>query len=112
MKTISRQEVLALGSDQYKAILSSETHHNHEIVEDAQGVLRWKENQQAARILKRVNLNDLVILFYSLGFDKNSEVFRKLYRDIGYSLDGYWEVFYWDVNNPDYLKYKPLTNPK
>jgi hypothetical protein len=41
-----------------------------------------------------------------MGYDKNSEVYRKLYRDIGYSLEGYWEIFYWEVNNPIASEYK------
>jgi hypothetical protein len=112
METVSRDQVLETGDIHYAAVLFSETHHDHEIIRDDSGVLRWKENHQATRLLKRVDFNDLVMLFHSLGYDKNSEVFRKLYRDIGYSLSGYWEVFYWDANNPDYLDYKPLTNPK
>ena len=112
MKTVSRQDVLALGSDEYNAVLLSETHHDHEIIEDGAGVLRWKENHVASRVLSRINLNDLVVLLRTLGYGKNSEVYRKLYRDMGYSLSGYFEIFYWDVNNPDYLDYKPLTNPK
>ena len=39
-------------------------------------------------------------------FTKNSEEWRKLYRDIGYSLYGYWEIFYWDMNNEDAADYR------
>jgi hypothetical protein len=47
------------------------------------------------------------MLFYKMGLTKNSEEVRKLYRDMCYSLSGYWEIFYWDMNNEDARKYKP-----
>jgi hypothetical protein len=47
------------------------------------------------------------MLFMRMGLTKNSEEVRKLYRDMGYSLSGYWEIFYWDMNNEDAHKYKP-----
>ncbi len=56
-----------------------------------------------------MNLNHIVMLLIYLGYNKNSEIYRKLYRDMGYSLYGYWEIFYWEVNNPDYAEYKPNT---
>ena len=40
----------------------------------------------------------------------NSEMWRKLYRDLGYSLFGYWEIFYWEANNEKAAEYKP-TKP-
>ena len=57
-----------------------------------------------------VIINDLIPLLDSLGYDKNSEVYRKLYRDMGYSLFGYWEVFYWVANNSEADKYVPNPN--
>jgi hypothetical protein len=45
---------------------------------------------------------------YEKGYTKNSEIYRKLYRDMGYSLSGYWEVFYWDVNNEKVDEYNPI----
>ena len=95
-----------------KEILDKETHHNHLIVEDANGVLRWKENPVVNLYLSKISLNDLLPLLMQLGFDKNSEVYRKLYRDMGYSLYGYWEIFYFSSNNPNKKKYKPSTNAK
>ena len=41
------------------------------------------------------DLNDLFIK----GANKNDPRIRELYRWIGYSIFGYWEVFYWDWNN-------------
>lgn len=85
----------------------TEEHHNHEIIEDEQGTWRWKENKDVNKILKNMSLNDLCPLLYFLGYGKNSEVYRKLYRDMGYSLSGYWEIFYWEVNNDKADEYVP-----
>jgi hypothetical protein len=91
----------------HREILDVETHHNHEIIKDDYGTLRWKENEDVSNHLKKISLNDLCPLLVSLGYDKNSEVYRKLYRDMGYSLFGYWEVFYWEMNNKKASEYRP-----
>lgn len=91
----------------YREILDVETHHEHEIIIDKNGTLRWKENPFITTILKEVSLNHIIVFFTTLGYDKNSEIYRKLYRDIGYSLSGYWEVFYCEVNNENASWYKP-----
>lgn len=91
----------------YREILDVETHHDHEIYKDEHGTLRWKENPAVTKLLKSISLNDLCPLLTQLGYGKNSEVYRKLYRDMGYSLYGYWEIFYWEVNNDDAADYKP-----
>jgi hypothetical protein len=103
-KIISRDDITV---ENYRLILDKETHHNHEIIEDKNGTLRWKENKDVEHYLKNISLNDLCPLLISLGFDKNSEVYRKLYRDMGYSLNGYWEIFYWEWNNEDSEDYIP-----
>jgi hypothetical protein len=36
---------------------------------------------------------------FMAGADKNDPRIRELYKHIGYSLYGFWEVFYWEVNN-------------
>jgi len=51
-------------------------------------------------------MNNVVNFMYSIGLTKNSEEYRKLYRDIGYSLYGYWEIFYWEMNNEDASDYR------
>jgi len=97
MKTIKRKDI---DVPDYQEIFEKEAHHKHEIVEDDNGTLRWKQDEKVREILdKSVNLNDLWYLFHTMGMDKNSEHVRKLYRDMGYSLSGYWEIFYWEVNN-------------
>lgn len=103
-KIVSRDKIK---EKEYRLILDTETHHDHEIIEDENGVLRWKPNLNVCKITERLSLNDIIPLFYYLGYGKNSEIYRKLYRDIGYSLFGYWEIFYWNVNNEEANEYKP-----
>lgn len=104
MKIIKRETIKV---PEYREILDTETHHDHIIIKDSDGVLRWKENAQVPHLLEKINLNHLIPLLKTLGYDQNSEIYRKLYRDMGYSLSGYWEIFYWEVNNPLAKKYKP-----
>jgi hypothetical protein len=77
------------------------------VIEDEHGTVRWKTDPAVRAVIDKGILNDLWILFMSMGLTKNSEEVRKLYRDMGYSLSGYWEIFYWDMNNEDAHKYKP-----
>ena len=106
IKTISRKEV-SKAEDIYADVLKKESHHNHELIMD-EGVCRWRQNPDVRFLVdEKISLNDLIPLLHCLGYDKNSEVYRKLYRDLGYSLYGYWEVFYWEVNNPKASEYIP-----
>lgn len=107
MRTLSREEVLAVES--YTEILEAESHHNHEMIEDDHGVWRWKRNERVDALVDKLGLNELWMLFHSMGLGKNSESVRKLYRDMGYSLSGYYDVFYWDVNNEEVAEYKGGT---
>ena len=91
---------------EYKEILLREQHHKHEIV-DVDGVIRWKENKRVSEMVDRIGLNNILLLFEMLGYSKNSEIYRKLYRDIGYSLSGYYDVFYWEANNEEADEYNP-----
>ena len=104
MKIIKRNKIT---EETYREILDVETHHDHEIYEDNEGKLHWKENPKTREILSKISLSDLCQLLNALGYGKNSEVYRKLYRDMGYSLSGYWEIFYWEVNNEDASEYVP-----
>ena len=105
MKTVDRKSLYDIKD--YKLIFETESHHEHLVIEDEQGTLRWKSDPSVLALLGRVNLNDIWIAFHHMGLTKNSEEVRKLYRDMGYSLSGYWEIFYWDMNNEDAHKYKP-----
>lgn len=85
--------------------LKSVENHNHEIVEISER-LRWKEDKEIDSLIDSLNLNDIIIELYTNGYDKNSEMYRYIYRSMGYSLFGYWEIFYWEVNNEDSRYYK------
>ncbi len=106
MKTVSREEV-SKADESYAELLKKESHHDHEIIKDENGTFRWKENGDVNELLTRISLNDLCPLLCILGYNKNSEVYRQLYRDMGYSIFGYWEIFYWEVNNPEADDYVP-----
>lgn len=105
---ISREEAAKI-SEEYKLVLDTETHHSHILIKDEKGTIRWRENGTVRSLITKgdIDLNKLIIMFHEMGYDKNSEVYRKLYRDMGYSLYGYWQIFYWDMNNEDADKYKP-----
>ncbi len=89
METINRNDIT---TDTYREILDIETHHDHEIIKDDHGILRWKPNDKVCDITDKLDFNNVILLLLYLGYNKNSEVYRKLYRDIGYSLFGYWEI--------------------
>jgi len=99
-KTISRSEVGKIHFD-YAEIMNCESHHDHEIIEDEHGTLRWKENAFIKEKIDPMGMNNLTLILDALGHGKNSEVYRKLYRDIGYSIRGYHEIFYWELNHED-----------
>jgi hypothetical protein len=103
METVNRQTIL---NEYYKEILEKEAHHDHEIIY-INGRLLWKPNPIVCELLQRIDLSRLVKLILDLGYDKNSEVYRKLYRDMGYSLSGYYEIFYDELNNTNVLQYNP-----
>ena len=105
MQTVNRKDL----PDHYSEMMKCESHHNHEIVL-INGVLKWKEDKFTNRMLERISLNDLCPLMENIGYGKNSEIYRKLYRSMGYSLNGYWEVFYWEPNNEDCSEYKQPTS--
>ena len=107
MKKIDRDKL----PDDYSEMMKTESHHDHEIV-DVNGVIRWKENPSVNAWLEEISLNDLCPLLCDIGYGKNSEVYRKLYRDMGYSLSGYWEIFYWDWNNEDCEEYQQPSNTR
>jgi len=92
--------------EDYAEIFNSESHHKHRVIEDEHGTLRWEEDPVVSRLINNINLNDLWVLFMKMGLTKNSEPVRKLYRDMGYSLSGYWEIFYWEVNNEEAGNYR------
>ncbi|HEY9703997.1 MAG TPA: hypothetical protein V6C58_16225 [Allocoleopsis sp.] len=108
MKTVNRKKIT---NTLHREILNVETHHNHPIYKDEGGIFRWKENDFVIKKVNEIGLNNIIELFESLGLNKNSEIVRKMYRDIGYSLNGYYDIFYWEVNNPIAIDYKPNQMP-
>ena len=103
MKPISRKDAienLKNGKDKiYAEILERESHHDHELLVDNEGKLWWKENPDFISMKDKLGLEKILNTLRYLGYGKNSELYRKLYRDNGYSMFGYWEIFYWDWNN-------------
>lgn len=110
MKTVTRESLSNI--ENYKEIFDIEFHHDHEIIEEDNGTIRWKADPNVKAMIggvgSPVSLNDLwYLMFHTMGLTKNSEEVRKLYRDMGYSLSGYWEIFFWEMNNgqaPEYRK--------
>ena len=101
MEIIKREDL----PEDYTEMMITESHHDHEIVM-VNGVIRWKACSVTNSLLGDISLNDLIPLLHVLGYDENSEIYRQLYRNMGYSLSGYWEVFYWEMNNEDACLYK------
>lgn len=100
----------ALPSD-YREMMEKETHHTHAIIEDEHGTYRWEPDPFTVKLIDATNLNFVIQGLYENGATKNSEIYRELYRKMGYSLSGYWEIFYWEVNNPDAKQYtSPASN--
>ena len=97
MKKIKREEIRDLN---FIEIMKKENHHNHEIIQNKEGELYWKPDENLCAEIEGININNNIFNFLSKGLNKNSEEYRKFYRDMGYSLFGYWEIFYCKANNP------------
>jgi hypothetical protein len=100
-----------LQHDWIQDIFNKESHHNHAVIRDENGVFRWEGDRNIDSLTERMSLNNILEMFLRLGYDKNSEIYRELYRNMGVSLYLYWEVFYWEANNPDAEKYRPIDSP-
>jgi len=73
----------------------------HPIIRDEEtGMLCW------STVKDDDDLNCTVAAMHKIGLTKNHEIYRNFYRGLGYGLFGYWELFYWDVNNPAAFDYK------
>ena len=104
------KERYAKDSDVYAEVFAKDG-NDHEVFLDKNGTLRWKVNPSIEllfslnQVVERpyiqvVDLNEFWTQWYKQGFTKNDPRVRKLYRDMGYSVSGYWEIFFWEVNNP------------
>jgi len=108
-KIVSRESILRgtkPKEDAARDVLRIETHHDHPIVRH-RGKLYWQEVPDVRAAVDKIGLGDIVMLFESLGYDRNSETFRKMYRGMGYSLFDYWELFHWETNNDIANEYVP-----
>jgi hypothetical protein len=104
MRIVKRESLMDISD--YKEMFEKESHHNHEIIMDNYGAIRWKEDKQVSARVEVLGLNEIIMEFHEKGINKNSEEYRELYRNMGYSLSGYYDVFYWEVNNPIAEEYR------
>jgi len=85
-------------SEEYAEVLEREE-LGHELYVNEHGTIRWvADPEKEQEIMDEFGARDLNDLFMK-GADKNDPRVRELYKHIGYSLFGFWEVFYWEVNN-------------
>ncbi len=93
-------------AEEYDEVLKCEE-PGHELYISEHGTLRWVADPiKEQEIMDELGASDLNDLFCN-GADKNDPRIRELYKHMGYSLYGFWEVFYWEVNNP--LAYQYLN---
>lgn len=91
--------------DDYKDVLDTE-YLGHQLYVDEHGTIRWEADPELEKIIMdEYNAKDLNDLFMK-GAKKNDPIIRELYKHIGYSLYGFWEIFYWEVNNELAHEYK------
>lgn len=105
MQIIEREDL----PSEYQEMMKTEQHHNHKIIKDDKGTLRWEQDTFIDRYSEAVGLNLICGAFRSKKINKNNEIYREFYRRLGYSLSGYWEIFYWDFNNDEAHLYQPPT---
>lgn len=104
---------VALKHPSYTEVMRGEAYHDHIIVEGEHGTWRWKAYPEREKeIMDALGANDLNEVFGECQADgkhsgKNDQLIRELYRCMGYSLSGYWEIFYWIENNEDAYKWDP-----
>jgi hypothetical protein len=94
-KYVNKDEAIA-SSDVYEFL--SREGLNHNIIKDEHGTLRW-EPDPVINMLYEAGMIKLNPLADHIPNFKNDPRIRDLYRRMGYSVCGYWEVFHWEVNN-------------
>lgn len=70
-------------------------------------VLRWKPDPLVRWMVDTMDLEDFWI---RQGNNKNDPMIRGMYRKMGYSVFGYWEIFFWDGNNARAHEWKGEDN--
>ena len=68
----------------------------HPIIQDEQGVIRYQLNPLVDWLQEHVSLNDMWRLYQHGAWSR--EAFMQFYRDIGYSLSGFEEVWGTDLD--------------
>lgn len=125
MKKVTWDYAKSLDED-YAHILNTEASiHNHQLVlddnaRDSGRVLRWERDPLIDEMFHRgwFDLNAIMggycktyagitAKISPARIVKNDPLVRELYRRMGISLFGYWETFYWDINNPYAEEFKP-----
>lgn len=64
---------------------------DHPVICDEAGVYRYKVNKLARWLADKVGLNDMWVAYFGGRFTQ--EEFMQFYRDIGYSLGGFEEIW-------------------
>jgi hypothetical protein len=92
MRKVSREE---LPSD-FFVMMEYEAHHDHEIIMDNAGMLRWKDDPEVRKLLIEYGgcTDNIIQVIRGMGYDNNSEVLRKFYRDCGLMLVEYFDILY------------------
>ncbi len=104
---VSRNDKILNEYDIWKEMKLFEAHHDHKIIYDK----KLKKFVWETTYVGKYDLNKIMADFSKRGLTKNSEEVRALLRSIGYSLYGYWEIVYWEVNNSDVKSYIPNKLP-
>ncbi len=104
---VSRNDKILNEYDIWKEMKLFEAHHDHKIIYDK----KIKKFVWETTYVGKYDLNKIMADFSKRGLTKNSEEVRALLRSIGYSLYGYWEIVYWEVNNSDVKSYIPNKLP-
>lgn len=71
---------------QFQANLTS-----HPIIRDEKGVLRYRANPLICWLQERVNFNDIRFAYHMGAWSR--EEYMQFYRDLGFSLQGFQEVW-------------------
>ena len=79
----------------YGDVLSLYLHHP---VTMRDGVLRWEAGKLAVWIADRIDLNELAVAYQSGRYGISLKEYTKFYREMGYSLSGFIEIFGHELN--------------
>ena len=72
---------------------------DHPVILDSKGVYRWKANPLIQWIADRIDLNEMNIAHEKGMFSR--EDLKQFYRDMGYSLCGFADIWGWKDDDGD-----------